>query len=138
MLNIPVASPERRFQAQNPDLARPSCDLRLYTRVGFGGHDWDMTSTNLESTAVEERAALFSALGDPIRLQILDQLAPGQQCVCEMQEAIDIASNLLSYHLRVLKEAGLVEARRRGRWIDYQLSEQAAQLVQGSLPSGVR
>jgi ArsR family transcriptional regulator len=97
-----------------------------------------MTSTNLDSTAIEKRATLFSALGDPIRLQILDQLAPGQQCVCEMQEAIDIASNLLSYHLRVLKDAGLVEAARRGRWIDYQLSEQAAQLVQGSLPSGVR
>ncbi len=94
-----------------------------------------MSSTILESTAFEERAALFSALGDPIRLQVLDQLATGQRCVCELQETIDIAPNLLSYHLRVLREAGLVEASKRGRWVDYQLADAAADLVNGSLPT---
>ena len=94
-----------------------------------------MSSTVLESTVLEERAALFSALGDPIRLQVLDELTSGQRCVCELQETIDIASNLLSYHLRVLREAGLVEASKRGRWVDYRLAVAAADLVRGSLPA---
>ena len=94
-----------------------------------------MSSTILESMTFEERAALFSALGDPIRLQVLDQLATSQRCVCELQETIDIATNLLSYHLRVLREAGLVEASKRGRWVDYRLADAAADLVHGSLPT---
>ena len=79
--------------------------------------------------------ALFSALGDPIRLQVLDELTSGQRCVCELQETIDIAPNLLSYHLRVLREAGLVETSKRGRWVDYRLADAAADLVDGSLPT---
>lgn len=94
-----------------------------------------MSSTILESTTLEERATLFSALGDPIRLQVLDELTSGQRCVCELQETIDIAPNLLSYHLRVLREAGLVEASKRGRWVDYRLAVAAADLVRGSLPA---
>ncbi|MDR9449899.1 MAG: metalloregulator ArsR/SmtB family transcription factor [Acidimicrobiia bacterium] len=97
-----------------------------------------MSSRVLESTLLEKRAALFSAFGDSIRLQVLDELASGQRCVCELQETIDIAPNLLSYHLRVLREAGLVEASKRGRWVDYRLAEEAAGLVQGSLPTGLR
>ncbi len=78
---------------------------------------------------------MFSAMGDPIRLQVLDQLSSGQQCVCELQQTIDIAPNLLSYHLRVLREAPLVEASRRGRWVDYRLADDAVDLVGGSLPA---
>ncbi len=74
-------------------------------------------------------------MGDPIRLQVLDELTSGQRCVCELQETIDIAPNLLSYHLRVLREAGLVEASKRGRWVDYRLAIAAAGLVRGSLPA---
>ena len=94
-----------------------------------------MSSRILESITIEERAALFSALGDPIRLQVLDELASGQRCVCELQESIDIAPNLLSYHLRVLREAGLVQAARRGRWVDYRLAAGAVDLVRGAFPS---
>ena len=46
-------------------------------------------------------------------------LARGRCCVCNLQDQVPIASNLLSYHLRVLREAGLVTANRRGRWVDY-------------------
>lgn len=78
---------------------------------------------------------MFSALSDPIRLQVLDELTTGQKCVCELQETIDIAPNLLSYHLRVLREARLVEASKRGRWVDYRLAPAARKLVHGSLPA---
>jgi ArsR family transcriptional regulator, arsenate/arsenite/antimonite-responsive transcriptional repressor len=81
---------------------------------------------------------MFSALGDPIRLRILDVLSREQRCVCDLQPQVDVAPNLLSYHLRILREAGLVDASRRGRWIDYRLSDDAASLVASMLPVGLR
>jgi ArsR family transcriptional regulator len=94
-----------------------------------------MTSISLESTPLETRAGVFAALSDPIRLQILDALSPEQRCVCDIQEHLDgVAANLLSYHLRVLREAGLVESTRRGRWIDYRLSPDADRIVGHALP----
>jgi ArsR family transcriptional regulator len=94
-----------------------------------------VTSTNLVTISVESRAATFGALSDPIRLSILDHLHRDQRCVCELQEALDIAPNLLSYHLRILREAGLVESTRRGRWVDYRLSDGAAATVAAALPA---
>jgi ArsR family transcriptional regulator len=78
---------------------------------------------------------MFGALSDPIRLSILDHLGRDQWCVCELQEALDVAPNLLSYHLRILREAGLVESTRRGRWVDYRLADKAAATVAVSLPT---
>lgn len=94
-----------------------------------------MTSTFFESTALELRSAIFSALGDPIRLRILDVLTDGERCVCTLQESIDIAPNLLSYHLRILREAGLVIPSRRGRWIDYSVAPTAHAAISEALPA---
>ena len=81
---------------------------------------------------------MFAALSDPIRLRILDTLSADQRCVCEIQETIDdVAPNLLSYHLRVLREAGLVESTRRGRWVDYRLSPDCRRLVSDAAPVGL-
>lgn len=88
----------------------------------------------IESRSFETRAGVFSALSDPIRLRILDHLGDRQQCVCELQQTMDVAPNLLSYHLRVLREAGLVEATKRGRWVDYRLAADAPTVVGTSLP----
>lgn len=77
-------------------------------------------------------------MGDPIRLRILDDIAGCTQCVCDIQEKLDIAPNLLSYHLRILREAGLVTATRRGRWMDYTMAEDAAALIAGALPARLR
>lgn len=93
-----------------------------------------MTSTGIESTTIEQRAALFSALSDPIRLGILDRLAGGRRCVCDLQKAIAIAPNLLSYHLRVLRETGLVISVRRGRWVDYELADDVGDLIAAASP----
>ncbi|MCJ7726101.1 MAG: metalloregulator ArsR/SmtB family transcription factor [Acidimicrobiia bacterium] len=79
----------------------------------------------LESTSLDLAAGAFSALGDPIRLQVLGVLRDGMRCVCELREEIDVAPNLLSYHLKVLRDAGLVVATRRGRWVDYRIDEDA-------------
>lgn len=56
--------------------------------------------------------------------------------MCELQEHFPIAANLLSYHLRVLREAGLVTTARRGRWIDYSLAPDAMARLRAALPGG--
>ena len=78
------------------------------------------TSPVIESRPVELTARL-AALADPVRLRIVGVLAGGTRCVCDLQPAVPVAANVLSYHLRVLRDAGLVAASRRGRWIDYRL-----------------
>jgi ArsR family transcriptional regulator, arsenate/arsenite/antimonite-responsive transcriptional repressor len=77
-------------------------------------------STVVDSTPVEVTAG-FAALADPVRLRLIGVLAGGGRCVCDLQEQVPVAPNLLSYHLRVLREAGLVTASKRGRWVDYRL-----------------
>lgn len=87
---------------------------------------------------IESRAQNFAALSDPIRLRILDVLGTGQKCVCDLQDEIEISPNLLSYHLRVLREAGLVAATRRGRRVDYRPSDGSARSVTDALPVAFR
>jgi ArsR family transcriptional regulator len=83
---------------------------------------------------VDHSVALLAAVADPIRWAVLRQLAGGEACVCELQVQADVAPNLLSYHLKVLRDAGLVTSSRRGRWIDYQLAEDALRRVTEALP----
>jgi ArsR family transcriptional regulator len=97
-----------------------------------------MGSTILGSRTVEKRADVFSALGDPIRLQVLDALAVDKRCVCDLQEVVEVAPNLLSYHLKVLRKADLIVGTRRGRWVDYALTPNAAELIAAGLPIGLR
>lgn len=69
--------------------------------------------------SIDRAVALFHALSDPIRLRTLDRLRDGEMCVCDLQDELDLAQSRLSFHLRVLKDAGLVEDRREGRWSYY-------------------
>lgn len=77
---------------------------------------------------------VLCAVADPIRFRIMEELADGARCVCDLQREIGCAPNLLSYHLRVLREANLVEASRRGRWVDYRLVPSACAKLRGALP----
>ncbi|MGB9112405.1 MAG: metalloregulator ArsR/SmtB family transcription factor [Acidimicrobiales bacterium] len=94
--------------------------MALYAGHAEYQHSTVISSTVIESTQVEA-AAWLGALADPVRLAVVGVLAGGQRCVCDLQERIPVAPNLLSYHLRVLREAGLISSTRRGRWIDYRL-----------------
>lgn len=96
------------------------------------------TSTVLEQLDVASRAEVLKAVADPNRLDILDMLSREVRCNCHFQEHLDLAPNLLSYHLRVLREAGLIVGTRRGRWVDYALAPGAAQLVAAALPRELR
>jgi ArsR family transcriptional regulator len=83
---------------------------------------------------VEGCVALLNAAADPVRWTLLQRLNDGQACVCDLQGIVAVAPNLLSYHLKVLREAGLVTCSRRGRWVDYQLAEDAVHRLSAALP----
>jgi ArsR family transcriptional regulator len=70
---------------------------------------------------LETIGARLQALSDPHRLRILDRLRGGERCVCELTDVLDTGQSLLSFHLKVLRDAGLVTARREGRWMHYAL-----------------
>ncbi len=73
-----------------------------------------------------DRAAhLFHALSDRTRLSILQRLRLGERCVCDLTDALDAAQSRLSFHLKVLKDAGLVTDRKDGRWMYYTLNSGA-------------
>lgn len=61
----------------------------------------------------------FHALSDGTRLKILELLRGGEHCVCELTEVLELGQSLLSFHLKTLKEAGLITDRREGRWMYY-------------------
>ena len=69
--------------------------------------------------------ALFHALSDETRLAIVRRLRGGERCVCDLTDLLDAAQSRLSFHMKVLKDAGLVTDRREGRWIHYSLNRDA-------------
>src|SRR6476646_2840133 len=81
--------------------------------------------------ATSRSAQLFHALSDETRLSILERLRLGARCVCDLTDALDAAQSRLSFHLKVLKDAGLVSDRREGRWMYYTLNQEARGEVAG-------
>lgn len=81
------------------------------------------------SRAVE----LFHALSDETRLAIVQRLRTGEHCVCDLTDLLDAAQSRLSFHLKVLKDAGLVIDRKQGRWVHYSLNRDAFQELQALL-----
>jgi ArsR family transcriptional regulator len=82
-------------------------------------------STAILSSDLTRTARLFHALSDETRLGILEMLRGGERCVCDLQADLDAAQSRLSFHLRVLREAGLVTDRREGRWSYYAIVPEA-------------
>lgn len=83
---------------------------------------------------VDRAVTLFIAVADPNRLALLRALTAGTTCVCHLQEQVPLPSNRLSYHLKVLREAGLIEGTKRGRWIDYALIPGALDQLRAAVP----
>jgi ArsR family transcriptional regulator len=72
---------------------------------------------------------MFRALGDETRVRLLQRLRDGEQCVCDLTDLLGTRQSLLSFHLRTLKEAGLVTDRRDGRWVYYALNPAALETL---------
>jgi ArsR family transcriptional regulator len=80
------------------------------------------TRTRIDSARATR---LFHALSDETRLRILERLRAGERCVCELTDALDAAQSRLSFHLKVLKDAGVVTDRREGRWMYYTVDRES-------------
>ncbi|MFE8943935.1 ArsR/SmtB family transcription factor [Streptomyces sp. NPDC007856] len=81
-----------------------------------------LAAAPLDDERAAELAKVFKALGDPVRLRLLSMIASregGEVCVCEMTPAFDLSQPTISHHLKLLRQAGLVDCERRGTWVYY-------------------
>ena len=80
-----------------------------------------LTVAPLSEVEATELARAFKALGDPVRLRLLSMIAShaGEACVCDLTGSFEVSGPTISHHLRVLREAGLVDCERRGTWVYY-------------------
>ena len=81
--------------------------------------------TAIKSEVVLDNAMarkLLKALSEPLRLQIIESLLGGELCVCDIINEIGLAQSKISFHLKVLKDAGLITDRQTGRWVYHQLN----------------
>jgi ArsR family transcriptional regulator len=88
----------------------------------------------LDPVASETLAARFRALSDPTRVAIVNRLAATEECcVCDLNAAFDLSQPTISHHLKVLRDAGLVESSRRGTWAFYRLVPAAVSELRNTL-----
>jgi ArsR family transcriptional regulator len=89
----------------------------------------------LDTTRHDSDTAIrrLRAIGDETRMAILLQLAGGEQCVCDIIDALDASQSLMSFHLRALREAGLVIDRKVGRWVHYAINPAGLAELEGFL-----
>ncbi|WP_329131985.1 metalloregulator ArsR/SmtB family transcription factor [Streptomyces sp. NBC_01476] len=81
-----------------------------------------LSSAPLDEEQAADLARVFKALGDPVRLRLLSMIASregGEVCVCELTPAFDLSQPTISHHLKLLRQAGLVDCERRGTWVYY-------------------
>lgn len=88
-----------------------------------------------------ELAKVFKALGDPVRLRLLSMIASragGEVCVCDLTPAFDLSQPTISHHLKLLRQAGLIDCERRGTWVYYWLLPEMTDRLAGILtrPAG--
>jgi len=98
----------------------------------------EMTMPRWAPAVDEDAMALLAVVAEPARWRALASLAAnGTQCACELEPAAGVATNVLSYHLKALREAGLITSKRRGRWIDYTLAPDAPARLARALPTAL-
>ncbi|MER7639442.1 MULTISPECIES: metalloregulator ArsR/SmtB family transcription factor [unclassified Streptomyces] len=95
----------------------------------------------LEEEQAAELAKVFKALGDPVRLRLLSMIASragGEVCVCDLTPAFDLSQPTISHHLKLLRQAGLIDCERRGTWVYYWLLPEMTDRLAGILtrPAG--
>ena len=85
----------------------------------------------MRAAAVNQKAIdLLKALAEPIRLEIIESLSTGEKCVCDLMQETGLAQSKISFHLKVLKEAGVITDRQSGRWVYYKLDIRALKSLQ--------
>ncbi|MBI3808152.1 MAG: winged helix-turn-helix transcriptional regulator [Nitrospirae bacterium] len=85
--------------------------------------------TTVSKVDIGRAARWFHAFSDETRLEIIDRLSAGEQCVCDLTDALQTGQSRLSFHLKTLKDAGILQDRREGRWIYYSLNQETIKEV---------
>jgi len=80
-----------------------------------------------------DQPELINSAGHAARLRLLQRLRGGEQCVCDLTEELESRQSLLSFHLRTLKDAGLVTDRRDGRWVYYAINPDGLEALRRAL-----
>lgn len=91
------------------------------------------TSTSIMTEAQAERfAALFKAMSHPVRVKMLDLIrcAQGELCVCDVEANFDLSQPTISHHLKILRDAGLIESEQRGLWVYHRLHPETFAFLQ--------
>jgi len=86
----------------------------------------------IDETAAAALAPVFKALGDPVRLRLISLIGArqgGEVCVCDLASAFDLTQPTISHHLKVLREAGLIDSERRGTWVYYRIVPAALERI---------
>lgn len=101
-------------------MSKQGASLEIIATVG-GGCCAPLITAPLAPDDAIDLAKAFKALGDPVRLRLLSLItsADGETCVCDLTAAFDLTGPTISHHLKVLREAGLVDCERRGTWVYY-------------------
>lgn len=100
-----------------------------------------LLSAPLDEGQAVELSKVFKALGDPVRLRLLSMIASragGEVCVCDLTPAFDLSQPTVSHHLKLLRQAGLIDCERRGTWVYYWLLPEMTDRLAGILtrPAG--
>ena len=80
--------------------------------------------------ATSQASGLLKDLADHLRMEVIQSLSEGERCVCDLMEKTGLAQSRLSFHLKVLKDSGLITDRQSGRWVYYKLDLKALQLLE--------
>jgi ArsR family transcriptional regulator len=92
----------------------------------------------LNAEQARDLAPMFKAIGDPVRLRLLSMIASAAEvCVCDLTGAFDVSGPTISHHLRVLREAGLVDCERRATWVYYWIKPEALRRLSALLDIAV-
>jgi ArsR family transcriptional regulator len=92
----------------------------------------------MSADQAETVANLLKALSDPIRLRLMSIIAAGEEtCVCDLTTPFEVSQPTISHHLKVLREAGLVDSERRGTWVWYRARREALDAVGGLFTSAL-
>jgi ArsR family transcriptional regulator, arsenate/arsenite/antimonite-responsive transcriptional repressor len=99
-----------------------------------------LVSEPMDEAAAAGLALVFKALGDPVRLRLVSLIGArdgGEVCVCDLTSAFELSQPTISHHLRVLREAGLIDSERRGTWVYYRLVPTALERMAALLSAPV-
>jgi ArsR family transcriptional regulator len=99
-------------------------ELAMLGQDGAGGCCPGLLTAPLDEGRAETLAKVFKALGDPVRLRLLSMIASrsgGEVCVCDLTPAFELSQPTISHHLKLLRQAGLIDSERRGTWVYYRL-----------------